>query len=87
MAAHEVPPSHDTFYLDATARMFGWEVTRHGDDLTMSMPDRTVQALFSRDGAFRYGRCTGLGSSQAELTLTQVVDLLEEHGKPTTPTP
>lgn len=53
----------------------------------MSMPDRTVQALFSRDGAFRYGRCTGLGSSQAELTLTQVVDLLEEHGKPTTPTP
>ena len=82
MAAHEVPPSHDTYYLDATARTFGWEVTREGENLTMSLADRTVRAVFWHDGGFRYARCTGPGSSGTELTLAQLVDLLEEHGTP-----
>ncbi len=46
----------------------------------MSRQDRTVRALFWHDGGFRYARCTGPGAAPVELTLHQVVEVLEGHG-------
>ncbi|WP_042391792.1 hypothetical protein [Streptacidiphilus carbonis] len=85
MAAPEVPPSHDTQYLDARARVFGWQVVRDRDRLVLSLPDHTVHAVFWHDGGFRYARCTGPGAGGTELTLTQTIEFLREHGATTPP--
>ena len=70
------------YYLECAARGSGWEVSREGEDLRITLADHMVQALFWHDGGFRFARCTGAGSSAAELTLPQVVALLQEHGQP-----
>lgn len=73
--------SHDAFYLDATARLFGWAVAWMLDgSARMSQRDWTVHAFFDHDGAFRYGCASGPGTGDLELKLTDVVDVLEHYG-------
>ncbi|MFF1785632.1 hypothetical protein ACFVX9_04130 [Kitasatospora sp. NPDC058243] len=87
MSERELPLSNDAFYLDAAARMFGWDVRRGADEaLVLSLSEWTVRALFWR-GVFRYARATGPGTSDVELALREVLDVLEEHGSPEPPTP
>ncbi|MEU8137909.1 hypothetical protein [Streptodolium elevatio] len=82
------PPGADAHYLTHTARLYGWTVAAHHDgSVRMSLPDRTVWAHFAPDGSFRYGRATGPHSSDAELDMRQVLDVLEKHGMPTPPSP
>ncbi|PYC79974.1 hypothetical protein C7C46_13550 [Streptomyces tateyamensis] len=81
MADSALPLSHDAFYLDATARMFGWHVTRESDEtLVLRLTDRRLRALFWHDGGFRFARATGPGSGDVELGLREVLDVLEEYG-------
>ncbi|MEV7780141.1 hypothetical protein [Kitasatospora sp. NPDC088351] len=88
MADRDIPLSHDAFYLDATARMFGWNVTREADEsLMMSLFERTVRVVFWHDGGFRYAWATGPGSEAMELALPEVLDVLEEYGSATPPAP
>ncbi|MGW2254801.1 hypothetical protein ACWCXH_32125 [Kitasatospora sp. NPDC001660] len=87
MADSDLPLSHDAFYLRETARMFGWDVTCQDDGLTMSLRDWTVHAILSHDRGFRYARAAGPGSTDVELTLREVLDILEEYGSPTSTEP
>ncbi|MFJ9948319.1 hypothetical protein [Kitasatospora sp. NPDC091207] len=88
MADHGLPLSHDAFYLDATARMFGWHVARETDEsLVLSLSEWTLRALFWHDGGFRYARAKGPGGADVELALREVLDVLEEYGSAKPPTP
>jgi hypothetical protein len=71
----------DAFYLDATAREFGWQVVwEPGASVMMSKGIWTVLVLFDLGGRFRSGRVLGPGTAVTELTLQQTVDALEHWG-------
>ncbi|WP_037600719.1 hypothetical protein [Streptacidiphilus rugosus] len=69
----------DTFYLKATARLFGWDVTERQDAGAVEAVRGawTLRLSFTHCGAFRRATATGPHSADAELSLTEAVRLLE----------
>jgi hypothetical protein len=60
----------DAFYLDATAREFGWQVVWEPDgSVMMAKGAWTLLGLFDPSGAFRSARAIGPGAASQELTL------------------
>ena len=86
MTDPQSPMSHDAHYLDATARLFGWLVAwEPGGSARISQRDWTLRAYFDHDGAFRFGRASGPGTGNLELTMREAVAALEQHGSPVPP--
>ncbi|MFD5461320.1 hypothetical protein ACFWIQ_00640 [Kitasatospora sp. NPDC127059] len=80
------PVSHDAHYLGATARLYGWQVVREQDEtMRFSLLDWTLRVEFSPDGRFASARADGPGSTDTELDLRTVLDVLEEYGSPSPP--
>ncbi|WP_198035104.1 hypothetical protein [Streptacidiphilus rugosus] len=69
----------DTFYLKATARLYGWNVTadRAAGLMRAARGPWTLHLHFTACGAFQHATATGPQSPRAQLALVEVVRLLE----------
>ncbi|MER8186138.1 DUF6480 family protein [Kitasatospora sp. NPDC094015] len=81
------PPSEDQADLYAWAWRSGWAVDQLADRtgaierMLMTRPHRSVEAVFSHDGAFCFARVAGPDGPGPELDLAATLDVLEGEGE------
>ncbi|MFE4605543.1 hypothetical protein ACFRKE_32290 [Kitasatospora indigofera] len=79
------PTGHDAHYLTVTAQAYGWDTLWGEEGLTVTCGQRTVRAQFTPAGAFVVAVVSGPAEPSAQLSMPQVLDILETRGAPLPP--
>lgn len=80
------PLSHDAHYLVATAGLYGWHVERQPNGpVRLTRPGWILAVSFHPHGEFRHGRAHGLGVEDEDVSLAEVLEILEQCGSPVLP--
>ncbi len=86
MADTASPLSHDAHYLVATAGLYGWHVERQPNGpVRLTRQDWILTLAFHPHGAFRHGRAHGPGAENEDMSLMEVLEILEQAGNPVLP--
>ncbi|GHH80365.1 hypothetical protein GCM10018781_60430 [Kitasatospora indigofera] len=79
------PAGHDAQYLTVTAQAYGWAAFWDERGLTGTCGHRSVRAQFAPSGAFVVAVTGGPAGTFAQLSMPQVLDILEASGAPLPP--
>ncbi|MGW2546335.1 hypothetical protein ACWC5I_37075 [Kitasatospora sp. NPDC001574] len=80
------PLGHDAHYLVATAGLYGWHVGRQPNGpIRLTRPGWTLTVAFHSHGEFRHARAHGPAVENEDMNLTEVLDILEQCGRPVLP--
>ncbi|MFD7987383.1 hypothetical protein ACFV4M_28960 [Kitasatospora indigofera] len=79
------PAGHDAQYLTVTAQAYGWDTLWGEEGLTVNCGSRIVRAQFTSAGAFVVAVVSGPAEPSAQLSMPQVLDILETHAAPLPP--
>ncbi len=80
------PLSHDAHYLVATAGLYGWHVGQQPNGpLRLTRPDWVLTVAFTSHGEFRHGRAHGPAVENEDVSLVEILEILEQSGSPALP--
>ncbi|WP_329493595.1 hypothetical protein [Kitasatospora herbaricolor] len=81
----ERPAGPDAHYLTVTAQAFGWDLLRGAEGLAMHCGLWSVRAQFTPSGAFVVAVASGPDGPLGQLSMPQVLEILETRGAPPRP--